>query len=74
MQPDLKMPAGSIVQIDPEYNAQIYGGCLLIVTSTTAWAVYGYVQLAGLGGRLVYLSYPWEQVEPTGGKAAWWSE
>ena len=73
MQPDLKMPAGSIVQIDPEYNLT-YGGCLLIVTSRTLWGVYGYVQLCMKDMGCVYLSYPWDQVEPTGGKVVWWEE
>lgn len=78
MQPDLKMAAGSIVQIDPENSTNtMFGGCLLVVTEVKSWGVQGYVQCFGedgVIGRQAYFRPRWEDIEPTGGKAAWWVE
>ena len=39
---------GSVVQIDPEYDAR-FGGCLLVVEEVASWGVQGVVRVPGRG-------------------------
>lgn len=59
---------GDIMQINPAVD--VFGGCMMVVTEVKKWGVQGYVQSAGVDGQQ-YVRKKWEDIEHTGGKAAW---
>jgi len=59
---------GDIVQVDP--SKEMFGGCMVVVTEVKNWGVQGYVQSPGVEGQ-AYIRLPFEDFEPTGGKAVW---
>lgn len=66
---------GDILQLSPTdcYN-RAFSACLLTVTEVKPWGVQGYVQALGQGGEMgerAYYRAQWEELEPTGGVAAW---
>lgn len=71
-----ELKQGDIVQLDPELvKNPAFGGALMVVTEPKPWGAQGFVQVLGTrdtgpGGQAYYRA-AWEEMEPTGGTAAW---
>lgn len=65
---------GVIVQLNPETcRNRMLAGCMMTVTEPKNWGAQGYVQAIGQHGKqggLAYYRAKWEEMEPTGGIAA----
>jgi len=59
---------GDIVQVNPDKD--MFGACMVVVTELKTWGIQGYVQSAGVAGQQ-YIRLKFDEIEPTGGKAAW---
>jgi len=60
--------AGSVYQIDPEYD-KIFGGCFMTVTEPKSWGAQGYVSIPGEDG-LAYYRCKFENMKYIG-KSEW---
>ncbi len=64
-----------IVQLSPTACGNpMFGGCMMVVTDPKPWGAMGYVQGLGENGKQVGQAYyraKWEEMEQTGGMAAW---
>lgn len=60
---------GDILQIDPAYRPDFFGGCLAIVLETLDWQALCLVP--ELQGSSVYIKIPLRHVRQTGGKIQW---
>lgn len=60
---------GDVVQLDPDtVMPRRYGGCLMIVESTTSWGAYGYLFVPGtsLAADVVQLRVSYEHMVKIG--------
>jgi hypothetical protein len=68
---------GDIVQIGKHTTNRAFAFCLMVVEEVKSWGVQGYVHALGtrgeIGGRAYYRA-AWNEIETTGGKAAWIAE
>lgn len=70
-----ELKIGDIVQLDPiETKNPMFRGCFMVVSEPKGFGAQGYVQ--GLGEKMqpggqAYYRASWEEMEPTGGRAAW---
>jgi hypothetical protein len=76
MKEDQTLIHGSIVQLNPEFAANLaFAGCLVVVDKVYGWGIQGYVQALGESreqpGGQAYIRAKWEDIEPTGGVAVW---
>lgn len=63
---------GDIVQVDPDYRPEMFGGALVIVTDLRGWGIIGYVaELQMQRNGIVYVRVPFEHCHHTGGKIKW---
>ena len=64
-----------IVQLSPETGSNpMFFGCLMVVSEPKPWGAQGYVQSLGQDekpGGQAYYRVKWDDMEPTGGMAAW---
>lgn len=65
-----QLEVGDVVQINPEYDPEHFGGRLLVVTEPKSWGVQGYLHGADKGINLAYLRVKFENIEYVG-KAVW---
>lgn len=74
MAPDLNMPIGTVVQINPETIADpMWGACLLQVERVHTWGVQGFIYIPHEKGQppgQAYLRPNWEHIERVG-MAVW---
>jgi hypothetical protein len=47
---DGQIESGDVVQVDPDYAANRYGGCLMIVTGVRNWGVEAVAIVPAMGG------------------------
>ncbi len=75
MNPNTPLVVNEIVQLSPtDCRNQMFGGCMMIVTEPKPWGAQGYVQGLGENGKQMGQAYyraKWEEMEQTGGMAAW---
>jgi hypothetical protein len=69
-----ELKVGEIVQLNPDTcRNPMFGACYMTVTEPKSWGAQGYVQALGedekVGGQAYYRAN-WEEMEPTGGVAA----
>ena len=62
---------GSIVHSNPEWANKAFANQLIIVTEVKAWGIQGYVKPLEEGNGLAYIRVTWDNIELTGGRAAW---
>jgi hypothetical protein len=66
---------GDIVQLNPETTRnRMFAGCMMVVTEKKDFGAQGYVQGLGENGEpagQAYYRARWEEMEQTGGRAAW---
>jgi hypothetical protein len=69
-----QLTRGDIVQIGDHPSNPAFTFCLMVVNEVKSWGVQGYVPTLGtreeIGGRAYYRA-AWNEIEATGGKAAW---
>lgn len=61
-----------IVQIDPSYAPEQFGGMFLVVKEIKYTGVYGYVIEWGVRTTgPIWVRVPFDRIEPTGGRVKW---
>lgn len=64
---------GDVVQISPEMEDHLFGGCFMVITETKSWGAQGFIAIPQNKGRLpaeAYYRVKWEDMEYVGG-ATW---
>jgi len=60
---------GEVLQLNPDYQPDVFGGAFFVVTEPKPWGAQGYCHMCN-GTKIAYIRPKFEDMEPIG-KAVW---